>query len=45
MAGALRLRGIAPDAMTEPKQEPELKLMISRPLANADLPDGSEAAQ
>jgi len=45
MAGALRLRGIAPDAMTAPKQESELKLMISRPLANADLPDGSEAAQ
>jgi cell division protein FtsI (penicillin-binding protein 3) len=34
MAGALRLRGIAPDAMTAPKQEPALKLMIARPLAN-----------
>ncbi len=33
MAGALRLRGVAPDAMTAPKEEPELKLMISRPVA------------
>jgi len=33
MAGALRLRGVAPDAMTKPDEEPELKLMISRPVA------------
>ncbi len=36
MAGALRLRGVAPDAMTAPKEEPKLKLMISRPVANLD---------
>ncbi len=33
MAGALRLRGVAPDAMTKPEEESELKLMISRPVA------------
>lgn len=36
MAGALRLRGVAPDAMTAPKQDSELKLMISRPVATLD---------
>jgi len=36
MAGALRLRGVAPDAMTAPKEEPGLKLMISRPIAGLE---------
>ncbi|MFT4635496.1 MAG: cell division protein FtsI (penicillin-binding protein 3) [Chitinophagales bacterium] len=36
MAGALRLRGVAPDAMTAPKDDPGLKLMISRPVASVD---------
>ena len=34
MAGALRLRGITPDAATAPKDDDELKLMISRPIAS-----------
>ena len=33
MAGALRLRGVIPDALDKPKEE-ELKLMITRPLAS-----------
>lgn len=33
MAGALRLRGVTPDALSAP-QEKELKLMISRPVAS-----------
>ena len=37
MAGALRLRGVAPDAMTAPEQEPELKLMITRPVAGLSI--------
>lgn len=37
MAGALRLRGIAPDAMTAPEDEPGVKLMISRPVAQLGL--------
>ena len=36
MAGALRLRGVAPDAMTAPPEMPDLKLMISRPVAQAE---------
>ncbi|MFT6407207.1 MAG: cell division protein FtsI (penicillin-binding protein 3) [Arenicella sp.] len=42
MAGALRLRGVAPDAMTAPKEPASLKLMISRPVARADTakPEG-----
>jgi cell division protein FtsI (penicillin-binding protein 3) len=43
MAGALRLRGVAPDAMTAPKPEPALKLMIARPLA-AFAPAESDVA-
>jgi len=45
MAGALRLRGVAPDAMTAPKEEPGLKLMISRPIAgleSANLKSGEQ---
>ena len=38
MAGALRLRGVAPDAMTAPEKKPDLKLMIARPVANRDVP-------
>jgi len=38
MAGALRLRGVTPDALEAPKpKETELKLMISRPLAALEL--------
>jgi len=45
MAGALRLRGVAPDAMTAPKEEPELKLMISRPVAALESANVVEAAE
>ena len=41
MAGALRLRGVAPDALTAPKKDSELKLMISRPVANLDSSDST----
>lgn len=34
MAGALRLRGVTPDALSAPEDK-ELKLMISRPVASA----------
>ncbi|MFQ3247310.1 MAG: cell division protein FtsI (penicillin-binding protein 3) [Arenicella sp.] len=45
MAGALRLRGVAPDAMTAPKPEPALKLMIARPLAAFAPAESGEGAQ
>jgi cell division protein FtsI (penicillin-binding protein 3) len=45
MAGALRLRGVAPDAMTAPPEKPGLKLMISRPLAQMGLNVPEGAAQ
>lgn len=45
MAGALRLRGVAPDAMTAPDEEPGLKLMIARPVASSDAPISTEASQ
>ena len=45
MAGALRLRGVAPDAMTAPDEEPELKLMISRPVVNAQTRDAAGGSQ
>ena len=45
MAGALRLRGVTPDALTAPVEK-ELKLMISRPIVSAQSAmDDVEAEQ